>query len=374
MLIGGLKTVDRYILREWLKIFGLSIAVTMGLLLLNDMYSNFGDLMDFQAGILQILRYYLVLTPSFIPVVLPIALLLSLLFSLGNLHRNNEFVALRAGGFSIGRITVTIWISAALLSCVLLFFNARVVPWSVEQSRQMLDNMEFAHLARGEGEQDVGIIHTLTFDNRREDRIWFMNRFSQYTYRGFGVNVYKLDDQRREVERVMAREVYYDDHWGEWIFIDGRRMIFDAESGEALRSPQFEQLVDNDLNETPQMMMLFNKRPRDLSLNEIRAVLDVMDDEHPKVSAFQIRYHSIMAGAFSCLIIVGLAIPFATTGVRVNPMVGISKSLGLFALYYLLENIARIIGERDLIQPMAAAWLPGIAMALLATWFFRRAI
>lgn len=374
MLIGALKTVDRYILREWLKIFGISIAITMGLLVLNDMYSNFGDLLDYRAGIGHILLYYGVLLPSFIPIVLPIALLLSLLFSLGNLHRNNEFVALRASGLGIGRITLTIWISAAVLSGGLLFLNARVVPWSVEQSRQIFENIQFAHLSEAPEDEEAGMIQTLTFDNYQENRIWFMNRFSGFTYRGFGVNVYKLDEQRREVGRVMAREAHYDDFRQEWLFQEGRKMTFDPETGETLRSLPFDQLVDDDLTETPETIILFNKRPRDLSLNEIRSVLNVMDDENPRANSFEIRYHHIMASAFSCLIIVGLAIPFATTGVRVNPMVGISKSLGFFALYYLLENVARITGERDLIEPIVAAWLPGIVMAILAAFLFRRTV
>jgi lipopolysaccharide export system permease protein len=369
----ALKTVDRYVLREWLKIFGLSIAITLGLLVLNDMYSNFSDLMDYQAGVGQILAYYAVLVPSFLPLILPISLLLSLLFTLGNFHRNNELVALRASGFSIGRITVTLWISGAVLSGALLLLNARVVPWSVEQSRRMLENIEFAYLAQTAGGDEVGMIHTLTFDNHRDNRMWFINRFSAFTYRGFGVNVYKLDEQRREVSRIMAREVHYDDYRREWIFHDGRRMVFDPETGETLRAPAFDQLTDDDLTETPETIILFTKRPRDLSLHEIRRVLEAMGMDNPRASSFEIRYHSILAGAFSCLIIVGLAIPFSTTGVRVNPMVGISKSLSLFLLYYVLDNVGRILGERDLIAPIAAAWLPGLAMALLAAWFFRRA-
>lgn len=374
MLLFGLKTVDRYILREWLKIFGLCIAVTMGLLVLNDMYSNFGDLMDYQASLGQILHYYLVLLPAFIPIILPIALLLSLLFCLGNLHRNSELTALRAAGFSIGRITVTIWIVGALLSVALLFLNARVVPWSVEQSRQMLDNIEFAYVSQSSDGHEAGMTYTLTFDNRLDNRVWFMNRFSEFSYRGFGVNVYSLDENRREIERVVAREAYYDDYRLEWVFLEGRKLIFDEATGELVRSSAFDQLVDDDFTETPYTMLLFHKRPRDLSLNEIQTVLSLMDEGNPRASAFEVRYHSIMAGAFSCLIIIGLAIPFATTGLRVNPMVGISKSLVLFALYYLLENVARIIGERDLIQPIAAAWLPGVVMALLAAWLFRRAV
>ncbi len=372
LLLPPLKTVDRYILREWLKVFGISIAVTMGLLVLNDMYSNFGDLMDYQAGLRQILLYYLVLIPGFLPIVLPIALLLSLLFCLGNLHRNNEFVALRASGMSIGRITVTIWICGALLSILLLGLNARVVPWSVEQSRRMRDGIEFSYLAEARGTEDVGLIRTLAFDNRSENRIWFMNRFSQFTYRAFGVSVFQLNEERREVERVMAREAYFDDYWQQWVFIDGRRMIFDPETGESMESPQFEQYMNDTFNETPETMLLFNKKSRDLSLHEIGMMLDLLGEDHPKANGLQVQYHTVMAGAFSCLIIVGLAIPFATTGVRVNPMVGISKSLGLFAAYYVLENIARIVGERGALAPMVAAWMPVFVMGLVAIWFFRR--
>lgn len=370
----NLKIVDCYILREWLKVFGLCLVVTMGLLVLNDMYSNFSDLMDYQAGLAQILRYYAVLLPAFIPIVLPIALLLSLLFSLGNLHRNSELVALRAAGFSVGRITRTLWVAGALLSGTLLLLNAKVVPWSIETSRQMLDNIEFAYVSEVSDEQEAGMTYTLTFDNRRDNRIWMMNRFSEFSYRGFGVNVYQLDENRRELGRVVAREAYYDDFRQKWVFLEGRQMTFDQQSGELIRSLPFEQLVDEALDETPQIMLLFHKRPRDLSLHEIRTVLEVMEEDNPHAGAFEIRYHSIIAGAFSCLIIVGLAIPFSTTGVRVNPMVGISKSLGLFVLYFLLENVSRIIGERDLIEPMLAAWLPGVVMALLALWLFRRAV
>lgn len=374
LLLSGLKTVDRYILREWLKIFGLSIAVTMGLLVLNDMYSNFGDLMDYEAELEQIVRYYLMALPGFIPVVLPIALLLSLLFCLGNLHRNNELIALRAGGLGIGRITVTIWIGGLILSGVLLLLNARVVPWSVEQSRKLLERIEFSHLAEEVGGQEAATVHLLTFDNRPENRMWFMNRFNPITYRGFGVQVHKLDENRREVLRIMARETHYDDYAGEWVFTDGRKLTFDRTTGGIVESLPFDQLVDDALDETPEIMLLFHKRPKDLSLNELRTALGVMDEENPLVNTFQVRYHMLLAGSFSCLIIVGLAIPFSTTGVRVNPMVGISKSLGLFLLYYLLENVARIIGERDLVTPMLAAWLPGLVMAILAAWFFRRAI
>jgi lipopolysaccharide export system permease protein len=257
---------------------------------------------------------------------------------------------------------------------LLLFLNARVVPWSVEQSRQMWENMEFAHLAETRDVDDVGVIGALAFDNRRDGRMWLMNRFNQRSFRGFGVAVHKLDDQRREVERIVARDAYFDDFRHEWVFSEGRRMIWDPEEAQIIASHPFDQLVDEELDESPLDMILFSKRPRDLSLDEIRALRELMDEEHPQAPSFAVRYYGIWAGAFSPLIIVGLAIPFATTGVRVNPMVGISKSMGLFLLYYLFDNVARLLGEREVLQPMVAAWVPGIMMALVAAWFYRRTV
>jgi lipopolysaccharide export system permease protein len=75
-----------------------------------------------------------------------------------------------------------------------------------------------------------------------------------------------------------------------------------------------------------------------------------------------------MAGSFSCLIVAGLAVPFAVSGVRVNPAVGVSKSLALFFLFYLLSTIGTMLGDQEAVPPWVAAWLPNAFMAGLAAW------
>jgi lipopolysaccharide export system permease protein len=75
-----------------------------------------------------------------------------------------------------------------------------------------------------------------------------------------------------------------------------------------------------------------------------------------------------MAGAFSCLIVAGLAVPFAVSGVRVNPAVGVSKSLALFFLYYLLATIGTMLGDQGAVPAWVAAWLPNGFMAAFAAW------
>ena len=49
-----------------------------------------------------------------------------------------------------------------------------------------------------------------------------------------------------------------------------------------------------------------------------------------------------------------------------------SKSIGLFFLYFLLSKLATLMASFGTVSPEAAAWLPDLAMALIALWAFAR--
>ena len=84
------------------------------------------------------------------------------------------------------------------------------------------------------------------------------------------------------------------------------------------------------------------------------------------------RYYSLLADTLGPLIVIAIAIPFAVTGVRVNPAVGVSKSFGLFFLYYILTNIASSLATKNIVDPVVAAWLPNLGMITLAAWLFAK--
>ncbi len=368
-----MNTLDRHILSEWLKTLGLVLAATLGLLLLQEMYDNFRDLLDDGATGLDIAVYYAVRLPSYLTVVLPLALLVSLLYSLGQLHRNNEFTAMRAAGLSLFRLTRGIWVIGLLCSGLMWLCNSRVVPWSVEESRRIKDSLEFRHQARVDGVESAGLVRSVTFDNRPEGRLWYINRYSRYTGRAYGVTVSLLDERRREVTRFLAREAEFHPATRTWTFRDGSEVDFDVETGETVRPTSFKERTFSNFHENPQLMLLIDRNPIDLSFRELRVLMDyLISDGSPKVTRYALRYYSLIADTLGCLIVIGIAIPFAVSGVRVSPVVGVSKSIGLFFLYYLLANLANLIGGREMLTPEAAAWMPNLVMAGVACWFFFR--
>lgn len=368
-----MNLIDKYMIREWSKVFFLALLATLGILVLERMYDELHGLLNDGATFGQIMGYYLAMIPGFLPVVLPLALFVSLLFTLGNLHKNNEIVAMRAAGMTLFRVTRMLWLAGLFLAAGLWYLNAHLVPWSVEQTRGFKERLSFARQAEERSSDKVGVITSLAFDNKKGGRLWFINRFSEYTYQGFGVNVYSRDDEGRELSRVMAREGYFDDVDGYWYLLKGREITFDIESGEPMRSVPFEVRGFPEFKEDPKLMRALSKNPRDLSMNQLEAMLDAVDDEGSfQVATYAVRYHRILASPVSCLLVVLLAVPFAVGGVRVNPMVAVSKAAGLLFGYYLLVNVMSLMGGQQVLSPWMAVWLPNFALLLVAGWLYRR--
>ncbi len=368
-----MNTFDRHLLREWLQILGLVLAALCGLLLLNVLYDDFRDLRELGARGSVLWTYLAVTIPSFLAIVLQLSLLVSLLFVLGKLHRANELTVMRAAGVGFMRLTAPIWV-VGIFCCGLTFLlNTTVVPWSVTRKSAMFESLQFRHESKqGVALDRIGAVYSVAFDNQLARRMWFFNRYSKATQRGYGVSVSELDPQRREVRRILAAEAWRDGTRG-WVFSQGRELTFSPENGELTGSKAFAEWVAPKFNEDPELMLLIDRKPVDLSIYQLERLIDHLELEHsPKIVPYAVRYFGLIADTLGPLIIIAIAIPFAVSGVRVNPAVGVSKSLGLFFLYYLLSTLATSLATRELVSPVVAAWLPNCGMAALAVWFLAR--
>ena len=371
--IAAVNTFDRHLLREWLQILGLVLAATCGLLLVQVLYDDFRTLRELGAHGSVLWAYVGVTIPGFLAVVLPLALLISLLFTLGKLHRANELTALRAAGVGFGRITAPVWLVGALCCGLSWWLNTTIVPWSVERSNLMLDELRFRSESKSLPQDRIGAIYSVGFDNHLARRMWFFNRYSRFLQRGFGVSVSELDAHRREVTRFVAAEAWHEPARNGWMFKDGRELTFDPETGELRGSVPFAEKFAANYHEDPGLMLLIDRKAVDLSLHQLRVLIDYLEIEHsPKAIPYAVRYFGLIADTFGPLIVIAIAIPFAVTGVRVNPAVGVSKSIGLFFLYYVLANLAASLATKELVSPELAAWLPNLGMVALAAWFFAR--
>ncbi len=352
------------------------MAATVGLMLVQVMFDDYPDLSERKAGWGDVALYFAVKLPGMFSVILPVAMLVSVLYALGKLHRNNEITALRAAGLGVGRITRSIWVTGVLMCGVMWALNATVVPWSVEASREILERTQFRFQEKsGVSLDQVGLTKVVTFHNPDERRMWFMNRFSRYLNRGYGVMVTELDARGREVTRWQAKEAKYDAGKRGWVFFEGRETRMDPETGDVVEgaSTPFVEREMPGFHEEPELMLIFDVKPSALSIFELLKIMAHVERQNPeKARVYQVRYWSVLAETVLPLIIVAITVPFAVAGVRVNPAVGVSKSIGLFLVYFILFKVASGLGGRGVIEPSLAAWVPSLGMSGVGAWLWWR--
>jgi lipopolysaccharide export system permease protein len=123
--------------------------------------------------------------------------------------------------------------------------------------------------------------------------------------------------------------------------------------------------------ETPLLMDQIAKPIKMLGMHDLKVILDFFPNDATQVIQHRIEYASIVSSPLICLIIMLIAIPFSLSGVRVNPMVGVSKAIGLLFVYYITCGIGRVLGTQQTLSPTMAAWFPNGVMLVVAFGLYR---
>src|SRR6266446_946081 len=134
-----MRLLDRYLLRELLVPLGYCLG---GFLVFWIAFDLFGNLGVFQTNRLRgpdVAEYYLFKAPEFLVVVLPIALLLALLYTLTNHARHHEITAIRSAGVSLWRLCLPYLVVGLGLSLLLFMVNELWAPQGSERAQRIVN-------------------------------------------------------------------------------------------------------------------------------------------------------------------------------------------------------------------------------------------
>jgi lipopolysaccharide export system permease protein len=118
-----MKIADRYVLREFLKIFLLSIVTLMVFYEMVVFLDMVGYFVKFGATTDMVARYMLFKLPMGVFHVTPICVLLASILTMGSMSRYSEITALRAAGMSLARISAPV-IAASFVIAMLAFLDS----------------------------------------------------------------------------------------------------------------------------------------------------------------------------------------------------------------------------------------------------------
>ena len=122
-----MRRLDRYVLRQFIQALLLGLLAFLVIFIVIDFFEKLGDYIDRDTPWLVVARLYLFKVPYITVLILPIAMLLASLFSLGRMSRDSELTAMLAAGVPLTRLLAPLFVFAALVSVGSYYFNDRVV-------------------------------------------------------------------------------------------------------------------------------------------------------------------------------------------------------------------------------------------------------
>lgn len=363
-----MKLVSRYLLghlfRPWLYVIaGFSLVA-----ILVDLFDNFVDFMEAATPIRQVLLYYAVLLPTYLPYLLPISILLALLYALWQLGKNSEITAMRACGLSLTQLILPYLVTGLLASFFLLAVNELFNPWATYWTRQFKSMQGSSHAAR------TYLAVNLAYKNVLGRRIWRIDTFDPRPSSSFEMRRVHLTQQRPdgsdEFRLDAARARWIDGHW--WFEnVETRYYNHDnAPVGPSEFAPSLEMTM---LSEVPRDFINEIKDSSERSASEILRFIET----HKGISTearnrLMVDYHYRLAAPWLCILVILLGVPFGMHTGRRGMGVGILLALLTFFAYYVLMGVGLAYGKRGLFSPVLAGWLPVFVFFALSCFLLRR--
>jgi len=365
--LGG--TLDRYITRQFLGIFGVCISALFMIWLLIDLSDNITEFRSSRNILFTMGTYYGTRAPAVCLLLLPYSLLLALLYSLGKLSTNREIIAVIQSGRGVVRTTLPLVVAGVFCTLFCMGLNYHWAP--VAEGRQ--DEI----LADATGKQAAEATKVL-YRNPESRRLWMIGAFPPNYEKGLpllNVEVTTTGENQMLKSSLSAARATWNRENRVWTFdnpVIGRY--------EAGNPPEFLK-IDGPVYfdkwpETPWQLIKPGLSASELGIPDLNAWLRSNAQHHhfADPSPYLTQWHYRWAQPFTCLVTVLLAAPLAIHFSRRGPGGGVLMAVVLSALMLLASNIAMAFGESGMLRPALAAWLPNAAFTLIALYLYRRRI
>lgn len=346
-----MKILTRYIVREFLKIFALTLAAFVSLYLIIDIFEQLGRLMTHHVQFGEGLTYFLCKIPFIFYQVTPVAVLVATLISLGIFVKHNELTAAMAGGIGALRFSLPLFIIALAISILNFMLSESVIPLSNQKVIALEQALE-------------GTDKKTTF---AQESIWFRDNMNIYSINYIepnkgvlkGLTMYKLDNNFNIVKRLDAREV----NWinGAWVAAESRLLSF-QEDKTLSASKAAGNIIP--LAEKPEDLKNIEQLADEMNFRELMRYVKKLKREGYVAARYIVDLHSKISFPLVSIIMVMLGMPFALKSGRHGGIaVGVGISIIVGFSYWVVFAINTSLGYNGIIPPLLAAWLTNFIFA-----------
>jgi lipopolysaccharide export system permease protein len=357
-----MKLYARHVLKTFLGLFLLVFLSAVVVYVVIDFVGNSREWLTRTPA--ERTTYYLNYLPYIAYLVCPISLLLAAVFSVGNLARHFELVALRAVGVSVTRIIAPVLWSGLLLSVAMFVLQDRVLPAANEKRFRIQEPGTGMFDAGGDPLERSEYLYTAS-----DGTLLYFQHYSGQSRSGNIVTVMRLKNGS-PVLRVDARTLTWSDSTRDWTFEDGTRRDF---AGDSVKAETFGLWQLPGFSDPPEDLIDSRVYPDEMSMAELSRRIAVLHRNGEPSHLLRTHWHFRVASALVNLVMAALGALLAVGTVRT----GLARNFGLGLLvtflYYVALRIGLVMGEGGGVNPIFAAWFGNILFLPLTGWMWWKA-
>lgn len=340
-----MKIIHQYLLKE---IVGNILLVMLALI---AMFSFFDLIQELDAlgkgnyGLAQVLLFVLLSAPGHVYEVIPVAVLVGTMLTLGLLSRYSELIILRVSGLSIFNIAVMLLKISLVFTLITFLIGEMITPISEKMAQRMRIKATDSVVAQ-EFRSGLWVKDGNNFINAEE----VLPDTSL-----FNLHIYEFDDQAKLVRTRNAKRAEYSH--GKWLLSDVSETNF---SVNAVEVRQYTEVNWQSLIR-PELLNVLLIMPEKMSALNLYSYIRHLSVNKQKTTRYEVALWAKMIYPLACIVMVLLALPFGFVQQRAS---GASNKIFLGIMlgvtYQVLNRVSAHLGLLNDWPPLFSAIMPTV--------------
>jgi lipopolysaccharide export system permease protein len=356
-----LKTVYRYVLKETLPPFLLSVSVLTLLFMTNKVFLLLDLILNKQAPLSDTLLLYLSLIPFVLSSTIPMSMMMATLLGFGRMGSDMEITAFKSSGVHLFRLILPLLLFSAILTGMLVLFNDRLLPASNYTFKKI-------HFKILQNRADIAIKEKVFIDLFEGYQFYIDQLAQDGTFAN--VHMFNRASPNAPVQTTLAKHgllITNPKSFQVFFQLDDGLMTWDNANYQTYNRLYFNRYVIRlNLENQLSQMSDVKKEYEDLNLGELSQAIQACQDPEMK-KQMMMEYQKRLSLPFACLALTWFCAPLGLW-VRSKGFIGFVLGLVMIFFYYFLFTIGNLLAQKGVVSLEVGLWGGNILLA--AAGFF----
>lgn len=255
-----IKIIDRYISKNFIKSFFLSLIAFVGIFLVSQLFKVIRYVSDGRFSADESIVYILTMIPKILIDVAPLAVLLGSLMTVSSMASNLEVISLKTAGISFKRIVLFPIFISAVIAIIVFLINDSLYPYSVRKNREIKDG--------GNTRREMPVEKRNAFlRGENSNYVYLMGKINRETGFGENIEIVDLNEEFNKVERIItAKEGRYNFTKKVWVLKDAN--IYNGK--ELKKAEEVKLFTEDKYDDEPDKFITKSVEPKTLTIKELK--------------------------------------------------------------------------------------------------------